>query len=120
MGQKHTLSVESGAAIFLVLFGALVTLRWLSQVQWVTQLIPGSQEMGVATPLLYVLAGLCLYSLAAQQVQSTARSHCDLVCRSLLVIIPALILLEHLFNLDLSLDWSAFPLRQPPRPRILA
>ena len=109
MAQKHAFSVESGAGIFLVGFSALVIYRWLFQVAWIAKLLPGSQEMGVMTPLLLFLSGVCCYGLARQQKDSAGLSMTDRVCRSLLILVPALILAEHLFNLNLGLDWQRFP-----------
>jgi diguanylate cyclase (GGDEF)-like protein/PAS domain S-box-containing protein len=94
---RNRLQDFAGSA--LVLLGSLLLASWFSNAARLNQLLGTSPDMGIASGILFVAAGLCLLTLprcrrhALQTVASWA-----------LVIGPALYLIENAFDVQLGID----------------
>jgi len=88
----------------LVLLGGTVMLGWWLQLPPVVRVLPGFTPMVFNTALCFVLAGSALalpYSQFAGYMRATA------ILGSALFTLAALILVEHLFQVDIGIDWKS-------------
>ena len=59
--QKSSLSTARVPGLLLGLFGVGMAARWMFQVDAITRLIPGSEHVGIVSPLLFIAAGISLF-----------------------------------------------------------
>jgi PAS domain S-box-containing protein len=107
--KKFAFSAEQSAGLFLGLLGTLVALRWIFNSQAIATLIPGSAQMGINSPLLFIAAGVCCFlarARAREQAWQRALWRC---CCLLLLTVPALVLVEHISGLNLGIDFVRVP-----------
>lgn len=109
MLRMKSFTVENGAAVFLMGLGALIAFRWIFQYPWIANAVPGSEFMGVVAPLLFLAAGACCFDLSEHGQRSPLGTRIVWLCRGALLLIPSMILVEHLFQVNLGIDWQRIP-----------
>ncbi|RJG02466.1 GGDEF domain-containing protein [Noviherbaspirillum sedimenti] len=90
----------------IALFGATIALRWIFQIEAIAHLIPGSEQMGLNTPLMFLASGLACVCLPQRQppLQVLLR-----LCILLLMVLPGLTMVQHLFGVNLGIDFVRVP-----------
>ncbi|MGN6703304.1 MAG: putative bifunctional diguanylate cyclase/phosphodiesterase [Burkholderiaceae bacterium] len=112
--KKFPYAVHEVLGFGIALLGAVVTVRWITDSALIATLLPGSARMGLNTPLLFLCAGLCCMIFERHPHAPLLR-----VCRWLLIALPALILFEHAFDVNLGIDFVrgvALPSEDTPHP----
>jgi len=98
-----TTGVLSAAAV-LVALGACVLLGWALGVPAMVRVFPNTTAMAINTAAMFFTVGLALAATGlAHPVARPVRALLGLV----LLVWPALILLQHLTGADLGIDWAA-------------
>ncbi|HEY0489199.1 MAG TPA: response regulator [Telluria sp.] len=121
--KKLVTSADHLAGLFVGLLGLVVTVQWVFQSETIAMLIPGSARMGINSPVLFMAAGFCCYFARRR---SGAGSKFDLAWRllaALVVALPALVLVQHVFGVSLGLDFvraPAEPTLDTPHPGRMA
>ncbi|HTD92115.1 MAG TPA: hypothetical protein VK663_15735, partial [Burkholderiales bacterium] len=100
MMKSNLISRVAGA--LLLLLGASVMTGWLLQLPSVVRVLPGFAPMVFNTALCFCLAGGVLILPAAMALNYKWTIH---ALGSALIIVAVLILAEHLFKVDLGVDW---------------
>ncbi|HYF42800.1 MAG TPA: response regulator [Ramlibacter sp.] len=88
----------------LCLLGAFVLLGWALGQEPMVRVLPGSTAMAINTAAMFLAAGSLLL---LREWPSPARARAGRWLASLLVAWPAAILSQHLFGLDLGIDWAS-------------
>jgi PAS domain S-box-containing protein len=88
----------------LLLLGTTVMLGWMFQLSSVVRVLPGFSPMVFNTALCFALAGS---ALLLPYFQSHYYSRATTILGGALFILAALILTEHLFRVDLGIDWRS-------------
>jgi protein-histidine pros-kinase len=99
--KRAPLSAYVGA--LLVLLGVTVMLGWWLQLAPVVRVLPGFSPMVFNTALCFVLAGS---ALALPFSQSAGYARAITFLGGALVALAALILVEHLFQVNIGIDWK--------------
>ena len=119
--KRLTLSSEQIAGLAIGLLGAIATLRWTFMSETIGMLIPGSEQMGINSPLLFIAAGVCCWLTLHCGTRMRARLWA--VCVAALILVPALVLAEHVFDVSLGIDVVRVPTvatRAAPHPGRMA
>ena len=122
MVPNNRFFAERCGGVFLIGFGLLMTYRSLFQSAFITNLVPGSVAIGFVAPLLFVTAGICCYGIANGLMARDRSPFYGLLYQvSLLfsLVIPLSILAEHVFDINLGLDWqksAVLPTPDVPHP----
>lgn len=97
-----TLSVDvhKMAGMLLCLLSSVVLAGWLLQNQAMVSIVPGSVAMTINTALLFLSAGVCLLLV----LQDGLAGRITAWCSGLLIVLPAIILLEHALDISLGID----------------
>jgi PAS domain S-box-containing protein len=113
--KKIAFSAEQIAGLFIGLLGLAVAIAWVLSGNALAWLIPGSEKMGINTPLLFMAAGYaCFVALAPAP---GARAQAARLCAAFLMLLPALVLFEHLTGISLGIDFVRIPTEaSPSRP----
>ncbi|WP_229505936.1 response regulator [Massilia genomosp. 1] len=111
--KKSAFSAEQSAGLFIGLLGTLVAVRWIFNSATIATLIPGSAQMGINSPVLFIAAGVCC-CLALPRTNANAhasawRTALWRLCSWLLLVLPALVLVEHISGLSLGIDFVRVP-----------
>jgi hypothetical protein len=100
---------HSGLARWTHLFGVLVIglasaaiLGWIFDVSFLKRIVPGSIAIKFNAALLFLLAGISL--LGTPDSRSLGRRRMGQICASLVILIGALTLAEHITGQDLGID----------------
>ncbi|NHZ39450.1 response regulator [Massilia aquatica] len=112
--KKSALSAEQSAGLFIGLLGLLVAVRWIFNSKTITTLIPGSAQMGINTPLLFIAAGVCCCLVLPRAERRPWHTPLWQVCSLLLLMLPALVLVQHITGLNLGLDFVRVPTAPTP------
>ncbi|MFP5391029.1 MAG: hypothetical protein ACLGI6_05720, partial [Gammaproteobacteria bacterium] len=110
--KRFALSSEQLAGLAVALLGLVITLRWVFLSTTITLLIPGSAQMGINSPVLFMAAGFCC--IFALHPGGKLRQHLWKGCAALLLVLPTLVLIEHLFNISLGIDFVRVPTAPTP------
>lgn len=94
-------------------FGSLVCLAWAFQWQWVARVLPGTDSMGLNSPLLFAVTGLLLVFRSTRPAPSE-RFSVIWWLHIAMVAYPAAILAQSLLSIDLGIDFVRVP--TPPTP----
>lgn len=103
-------------AVLLAMLGAFVALGWMLESAAMVRIVPNSVAMGLNTALAFVVAGVWLLS---QHRQSAAWKSVRTSLAFLLVAVFSLVLIEHVFDVGLGIDWEHLHQKiqdQNPRP----
>lgn len=99
-----TSSATRASAVLLCFLGLFVLTGWAIGSETMVRLIPGSVAMSINTAIMFLVGGLALAS--ARRVGPWAgRLHLTLA--SVLVVLPLLILSQHIFDIDLGIDLAS-------------
>lgn len=112
--KKTELTPLHVAALLIGLLGAVVAVRWVTQWAWLADLFPGAVEMGLVAPLLLLTAALCLPFVPRYHAHGTAVRFAVVAGAALLVVMPVLMLIEHLFQVSLGIDFVRHPTLPTP------
>ena len=103
--RKPALSAHQVAGLLVGLFGLAVAARWVFQVDAITRLIPGSEHMGIVSPLLFLSIGLCFFGSVADGGARPVPRRLVVVCITGLVLLPLGYLFEGLTKIPLGIDF---------------
>ena len=117
--QKPALSAPQAAGLLVGLLGVAVAARWVFQLDAVARLIPGSEQMGLVNPLLFIAAGICFFD-AAQAPKSRAwLARLSAIGIAALIALPLAHLFESATGLGLGVDFvraGTVPTATNPHP----
>lgn len=71
--QKPALTAPQVAGLLVGLLGTTLAVRWVFQVDAIARVIPGARYTGIVDPLLFMVAGLCLFNASPPQARRLAR-----------------------------------------------
>jgi len=114
--KKFAFSAEQIAGLFIGLLGTVAVIRWISQSQTIAELIPGSTRMGLNGPLLFIAAGICCYFALSPRREAPGVRSVWRVCLALLLAVPLAVLTEHVFKINLGIDFVRVP--TPPSAEV--
>jgi hypothetical protein len=114
--HKVSLSAPRVAGLLVGLLGATVAARWLLQVDVITRLIPGSEHMGIVTPLLFVAAGICLFDASQPPKAGSLRAELSALCIAALIVLPLARLFEDATGIELVRGVVSTAHLHPPSP----
>ena len=102
--HKPVLSAARVTGLVVGLLGAAMAVHWVFQFDAVTRVM--ASPAGIATPLLFIAAGLCLF-IAAQPARSGAGpARVSALCCALLIALPLGYLFESLTGIGLGIDFA--------------
>ena len=107
--KKFAISAEQIAGLFIGLLGTVVAIRWIFQSHTIATLIPGSARMGLTSPLLFIAAGFCCFFVLSRIREDRAVQIAWRGCLGLLLLLPLLVLAEHVFDVNLGVDLVRVP-----------
>ena len=90
--------------LLLGLFGVGMAARWMFQVDAITRLIPGSEHVGIVSPLLFIAAGISLFMASRPQDTAAWRTRLSAVCIAALIGLPLGYLFESATGIGLGID----------------
>lgn len=107
MQKEPSLSASLVAGAAVGLLGSVMALDWLLQSGLLARLVPGGVRLGIATPLLFVLIGLCF--AASRVMRRASQRHVWLERATAagigaLVLLPLGYLFESLTDISLGID----------------
>lgn len=94
-------------------FGALVALAWAFQWTWVSGLLPGTESMGLNSPLMLAVAGVLL-TMGSVKREPPRRLGAVWWLHIAMVAYPAAILAQSLLGVDLGIDFVRVPTAATP------
>lgn len=97
-------TAPQAAGLLVGLLGAAVAVRWLFQVDAIARLVPGSVQMGLVNPLLFVSIGFCFFATGHQGVAQAAVRRLTGLCIVALILLPLGYLFEGLTKIPLGID----------------
>jgi signal transduction histidine kinase/CheY-like chemotaxis protein len=105
------------AGVAVLLIGAAALFGWTFGIGFLETVLPGATKMAVSTAVCFVLAGLSLWSVASP---GSLRNRVALGSASVVALIGALKLIEHLTGTSLGVDTLLFPVATsvPPPARM--
>ena len=112
--KKFAFSAEQSAGLFVGLLGTLVALRWIFNSKTIATLIPGSAQMGINSPVLFIAAGICCCLVLPRARRRKWHGPLWHVCSLLLLVLPALVLVQHIGGVNLGLDFVRVPTAPTP------
>jgi PAS domain S-box-containing protein len=98
--RLHLLDI---AAATVALLGLYVMAGWIVGSEAWVRVVPNAAAAGVNTAFLFLVVGICLFS-----IRRTRCSHAAVWTAWLLVLLPGAVLVEHAFRINLGIDWVAF------------
>jgi len=104
--KKFPIYAHQFLGLAIALFGATVVLRWIFQIEVIARLIPGSERMGLNTPLLFLAGGIACALLPVRRPTPQALLR---LCIVLLLVLPGLTMVQHLFDVNLGIDFVRTP-----------
>ncbi|MDQ1924004.1 response regulator [Massilia pseudoviolaceinigra] len=107
--KKFVFSAEQIAGLFVGLLGTLVAVRWIFNSNTIATLIPGSAQMGINSPILFIAAGVCCCLVLPRARPKSWHAPLWHACVLLLLVLPALVLVEHITGLNLGIDFVRVP-----------
>ena len=117
--QKPALSAPRVVGLLVGLLGAVTAARWIFQVEAIALLIPGSEQVGIVNPLLYIAAGICFFNASRPQKSGAWITRLSAVCIAALIALPAAHLFESATGIGLGVDFiraGTFPTATNPHP----
>ncbi|RSZ59884.1 response regulator [Massilia atriviolacea] len=112
--KKFAFSAEQSAGLFIGLLGTLVAVRWIFNSKTIATLIPGSAQMGINSPVLFIAAGVCCCLVLPRARRRRWHAPLWQVCSLLLLVLPALVLFQHISGLNLGIDFVRVPTAPTP------
>ena len=106
--RKPLLPAPRVAGLLVAMLGAIVAVRWVFQMDMIARLIPGSENMGIVNPLLFIAIGICFFAVPLPLPQSPPQRpwlrRVSLVCTGTLLVLPLAYLFESATNISLGVD----------------
>ncbi|MBZ2207397.1 hybrid sensor histidine kinase/response regulator [Massilia soli] len=106
--KKLVTSADQLAGVFVGLLGLVVAVRWVFNSDTIAMLVPGSAKMGIVSPVLFMAAGFCCY-FALRRDAGPALGTAWRILAVLLMVVPTLVLAQHLFGISLGIDFVRVP-----------
>ena len=78
--QKPALSAPRVAGPLVGLLGAAMATRWIFQVDAIARLIPGSEQVGIVNPLLFIAAGIGFFNASQPQKSGIWLTRLSTIC----------------------------------------
>jgi diguanylate cyclase (GGDEF)-like protein/PAS domain S-box-containing protein len=101
--KATTESYQKIISLILALLGLYVIVGWLFLSKSMVSIVPGSVAMGFNTAALFLVTGFCLWP----QVGGVSKFKLNGVLAWVLIMVPSIILLEHVFDANFGIDWRA-------------
>ena len=117
--QKPALSAPRVAGLLVGLLGAAMAMRWIFQVDAIASLIPGSEQVGIVNPLLFIAAGIGFVNASQPQKSGTWLPRLSTICIAALIALPLASLFESATGIGLGVDFiraGTFPTPTNPHP----
>lgn len=92
------------SALVVGLFGAIMAVRWVFQVDAIARLIPGSEHVGIVNPLLFVAASICLFKASRPTSSPAWLTRLSAIGLAGLVALPLAYLFEAATGIGLGVD----------------
>ena len=121
--KKLVTSADQLAGLFVGLLGLVVAVRWVFQSETIATLVPGSAKMGIISPLLFMAAGFCCYFAQQRRRAGSTFDSVWQVLATLVLAVPALVLAQHVFDIDMGIDFvrvATAPTPDTPHPGRMA
>jgi diguanylate cyclase (GGDEF)-like protein/PAS domain S-box-containing protein len=106
---RPTLNVQQLIGMLLGLFGLAAALRWVFGIGVLDAWTPGVAPMGIHSPVMLMLAGACCAAAAGAPRPGSWRDRGMVLAAGVLVLVPALALVQTLLGLNLGLDFMRTP-----------
>jgi len=103
--QKTARTASRAAGLTVGLLGATLAVRWLFQVDAITRFIPGSENLGLVNPLLFIAAGLCLVTASRHARPGLWLTRLSTICIAALIVLPLGYLFEAATGIGLGIDY---------------
>ena len=117
--QKPALSAPQVAGILVGLLGAATATRWIFQVDAIGRLIPGSEQVGIVNPLLFIAVGICFFNATLPQKSGGWLARLSAICIAALIALPLAYLFESASGIGLGVDFvraGTIPTATNPHP----
>jgi PAS domain S-box-containing protein len=98
--QLLQLNAHRVMGLVLCLLGTVVLAGWVIGSSALVRMMPGSVAMSINTAVMFLVAGICLLSWPRDDQASILQK----IGACVLVVLSALILLEHIFDTDFGID----------------
>lgn len=92
------------SAVFLCALGLWILSGWLIDSEPMVRVVPGSPAMAINTAAMFLVSGICL--LLSENQGRRAKLTCQALA-AILISLPVAILTQHLFEIDLGVDWAS-------------
>ena len=102
---KPALSPPRIVGFLVGLLGAAMAARWLFQVDAIARLIPGSEQVGIVNPLLFIAAGVCFFNASQPPKSGTWLTRLSAIGIAALIALPAAYLFESATGIGLGVDF---------------
>ncbi|MDP9043555.1 MAG: diguanylate cyclase [Pseudomonadota bacterium] len=104
--QKRAMSAPEVAGVLVALLGSVVAIRWIFQVEAIGRLLPGSAEMGLVNPLLFIAIGISFFVVSRpRRIAGVPLGLLGWACIVALVVLPLAYLFESVTNIALGVDF---------------
>ena len=107
--KKLVTSADQLAGVFVGLLGLVVAIYWVFQSETIAMLVPGSSKMGIVAPTLFMAAGFCCYFALHRARAGSVLDQTWRVLAWLVLAVPVLVLVQHVFNVSLGIDFVRVP-----------
>ncbi|MDP9992655.1 diguanylate cyclase (GGDEF)-like protein/PAS domain S-box-containing protein [Variovorax boronicumulans] len=117
--QKPALSAPQVAGILVGLLGVATATRWIFQVDAIGRLIPGSEQVGIVNPLLFIAVGICFFNATLPQKSGGWLTRLSAICIAALIALPLAYLFESASGIGLGVDFvraGTIPTATNPHP----
>ncbi|MGZ8313597.1 MAG: response regulator [Telluria sp.] len=112
--KKLVSSMDKLAGLFVGLLGFVVAIRWILRSEAIAMLIPGSAQMGIVAPVLFMAAGFCCYYARRRWRTGAPMDIAWRALAALVLVFPALVLSQHIFDVSLGIDFVRVPTAPTP------
>ncbi|TCS37414.1 PAS domain S-box-containing protein/diguanylate cyclase (GGDEF)-like protein [Paucimonas lemoignei] len=107
--KKTPWQAHQSIGLLVALFGAILVFRWILNDATITRLIPGAAAMELNAPLLLLTAGICCVFYPERDHYAAPLKILLRLCGWLVLILPLLQLLQHLFGINLGINFVRLP-----------
>lgn len=101
--KSHHFSVQMTLSLFLILLGLYVLCGWSLGSEVMVRILSGSVVMSINAASMFMIAGLCLFPANGNVLLLRIQS----ILPWFLVLLPSVIISEHLFDYNLGIDWNS-------------
>lgn len=116
-GMKNQYIGQQAAGAMAAMIGVVAITQWAVFYNSFEVWVPGTEYMGLSTPMLLVAAGVCCALLPVRRQKKPLFNFLIPGCIGFLFLWPALVLSQHVFGISLGIDFTrGVDLPTPSRP----